>query len=449
MPDSSALKQAGHFELLSFKVTNFERTKTVDITRLIHMFNIDESMSAGSVRGTAMVYDALNILSEFPLVGEETIEIVYTDFFDNKRQESYFLYAITDVSNDDENSGKIQRYKINFVSVSKFYSEDYSLMKTYRPNTTSSTISDYVKEVYEEYYERPLIEARLSIKPKPIVIESTDGPQSYVIPNYTPEQTMHFFARRGYNATSTTQLFRFFENRDKFYFVTNEYMANVAKNFIGTINQRLAAAANITPTTIPIFRLNYMPNLTADRQEMAMYNLIDINYGERVNTVSDMNSGAYKRNTYEIDLIHGVITPNQYDHLEVFNESNQKLIHSKRFVDQYVTKESEKFVIKDYAAPGATRGRDLRLDQHYSTLYNYKKPNLYHYRKNQIEATIYGRNNIVAGSIIDLEINSAKPDVVVLDKEKSGRYIVESVSNVFFENTYRQKLVLSRGGIGT
>ncbi len=61
--------------------------------------------------------------------------------------------------------------------------------------------------------------------------------------------------------------------------------------------------------------------------------------------------------------------------------------------------------------------------------------------------TIFGRNNIFAGSVIDLDLNYAK-DVVKQDKEKSGRYIVESIENVFYENTYRQKVVISRSGIG-
>ena len=444
MADSSALKQAGHFELLSFKVTNFERTKTIDINRLIHTFNIDESMSTGSVRGSAMVYDAFNLLSEFPLLGEETIEIAYTDFYDNKRIETYFLYAITDVSNGDENSGNVQRYKINFVSPAKFYSEDNELKKTYKPNSVSSTISDYVKEVYEEYYERLMTESQL--KPKELVVEETQGPQSYVIPNYTPEQTMHFFSRRAMSSNSNTQLFRFFENREKYYFATNEYMNKIAKNFVGDglVDPGFGRKAGI----IPIFRLNYMPNVSADKQIIAMSEIISIDYGERVNTIDDISNGGYKRRTYEIDVINGSVIQYPYDHLTEFKEDKQKLIHTPNFVNKYMTKEGERFVVKDYSSTGATQGDMMRLDQQYPKLHNYKRSNLYHYRKNQIGVTIYGRNNIFAGSVIDIEINVAKTGVIALDKEKSGRYIVEAVSNVFFENTYRQKLTLSRGGIG-
>jgi hypothetical protein len=450
MINSAKLKQAGHFELLSFKVTNFERTKTIDINRLIHAFNIDESMSAGSVRGSAIVYDALNILAEFPLIGEETLEITYTDFYNNQRQEIYFLYAITDVGNDDESTGKIQKYKINFVSPGKFYSENFNIMKAYKPDSISSKISDYVKLVYDEYYKTPMKE--LQLKTKELVIEDTQGVQSYVIPNYTPEQTMHFFSRRAISPSSTTQFFRFFESREKYYFATNEYMDKISKNFVGVgdglIDPRLARDTKIKTGTIPIFRLNYMPDVGADKQIMAMSEIIDIEYGDRVNSVEDITVGAYKKKTTEIDIMNGAVVQYEYDHITEFKHPGQKLIHTQAFIDRHISAEDETFVVKDYHSTGATTGSSIRNNQYYPTLYNYKRANLYHYRRNQIAVTINGRNNIFAGSMIDLEINAIKTNTVDLDKEKSGRYIVESISSVFFENTFRQKLVLSRSGIG-
>jgi hypothetical protein len=66
---------------------------------------------------------------------------------------------------------------------------------------------------------------------------------------------------------------------------------------------------------------------------------------------------------------------------------------------------------------------------------------------------IYGRNTLFAGDIIELNLtklvntningNATEPDI-----ERSGRYIIESVENVFEGNTYKQKLIISRGGIG-
>lgn len=447
---NSTLKQAGHFSLKSFRIINFKRTKNLDINRLIHTFNIYESMNTGSIRGSATVYDAIDVLSGFPLVGEELVEITYSDFFDVLRTDVFFLYAITDVSNPDENSGKIQSYKIHFVSPSKFYSENFTIMKSYRPVGAVSKISDYVEQVYEEYYRRPLVEAGL--KPKSIIVEETTGIQQYTIPRYSPEQTMHFFSRRAQNPASNTQLYRFFENRDKHYFVSNDYLLKEGKNFTGygngLVDPKLAAAAGLSSNPVPIFRRNYLPDLGADRQPRVMYEIISIDYGERVNTIEDMNEGAYRRVTNEIDILNGAIIQYPYEHLEEFNESDQKLIHTEEFVNSLMTKDDVRFVIKDYATTGANSGKSIRYDQYYPKIHNSKRSNSYHYNKNRVMMTIYGRNTIFAGSIIDLDLNIAKSNVIEKDKEKSGRYIVEAVDNIFFENTYRQKLTLSRGGIG-
>lgn len=446
---NSSLRQAGHYALKSFKITNFKRTKTIDFSRLIHTWSITESMSAGSVRGNAVVYDALNLLAEFPLLGEELVDIVYSDFFDIERRETFFLYAISNVQNPDENSGKIQRYTLNFVSPAKFYTENTYMMKTYKPVGSSSRVSDYVKELYDEYYKR--LTEQNGLKVKDIVVEETQGAQSLVIPNMTPEQAMHFFSRKAYSSASNTQMFRFFENRDKYYFVSNDYMLKAGKNFTGygegLVDPGLAKAANMSSNPVPIFRRNYMPDLSADRQIQAMYDIIAIDFGERVNTIEDINSGAYKRKAVEIDILNGAIIQYPYDHLTEFDEKGQSLIHNREFVDTYMTKEDIRFIVKDYATTGANSGKNTRYDTFYQQLHNEKRSNAYHYTKNKINMTIFGRNNIFAGSVIDLDLNYAK-DVVKQDKEKSGRYIVESIENVFYENTYRQKLVISRSGIG-
>jgi hypothetical protein len=61
-------------------------------------------------------------------------------------------------------------------------------------------ISDYVEETYKEYFKTPVDRSNKKIKTKEIVVEKTDGVQKYVIPNYSPEETMNFF--------STTRIYK-------------------------------------------------------------------------------------------------------------------------------------------------------------------------------------------------------------------------------------------------
>ena len=449
----SELKQAGHYALKSFKIVPQTGNPVVDIKMLIHKFNIVESMSSGNVRGSAVVYDANDLITKMPIRAEEYIEISYTDYFDQEITETYFLYSITDVGYAKEDSPDMIKYTLNFVSLGKLFSENFRVAKTYRQTPTSSTISDYVKELFDEYFVKPVAAAG---KPtKQIEVTPTVGQQSYVIPRMTPEQAMHFFSRKAYTSdqANKSQSFRFFETREKYYFATNEYMEKVvATGGIGdaAMDSSIAMRIGKRGKTIPIFTRNYATDRTADAQNAAMSRILALDFGIKTDTIGDINSGAYYRNAYEVDMINGTLNKIEYNHFE-FNSGELKFPHKQTFVEQYINKPKERFIVKDYASAGAPTGSHVPPDRNYSALHNVKTSYFYHYDKNKVSATIYGRNTIFAGSVITLELSKHSADATdqfQRDEERSGDYIVESVENLFSENIYTQKLVLSRSGIG-
>lgn len=457
---ANELKQSGHYKLESFKIKSFDRQREVDIKFLIHTFNIVESMSAGSVRGSAVVYDSNDLINTLPLKSEEIVEITYSDFFDEVRTDQFFLYSITDVSYARENSQAIVKYTINFVSIPKLLTENERVAKAYKydPVTSRSLISDYANTVYDEYYSRPLRE--IGLTPKEIIVEPTTGDQALVVTRMTPEQTMHFFSRKAYSQNSRTQSFRFFETRDKYFFVTNDYMteyyAKGGIGYLGNSNYGLispseAASVGLKPKTIRRFGRNYALDKSPERQLAAMYELIEIDFGTRNDTIDDINRGAYKKASYEIDLINGTFQKIAYDHAEEYEDETLVLPHNKPFINERITKERERFIIKDYASTGAATGTEVGSNKFYPELHNKKTTYFYHYEKNSIRAKIYGRNDLFAGDVIELDLISQADGSGKNEKdiERSGLYLIESIENNFYENTYTQKLVLSRSGIGS
>ncbi len=450
----SELKQSGHYTLESFKIIKGDKSNEADIRMLIHTFNIVESMSGGAVRGSAVVYDSNDLINTFPLKSEEFIEITYSDFYDEVRTEQFFLYSITDVSYAKQGSQAIVKYTINFVSVAKLFSENNRVAKVFKndPATGKSLISDFVNTAYTDYYSQPIEEA--GFKPKEIVIETTTGPQQLVIPRMTPEQTMHFFARKAYSQNSKSQSFRFFETREKFFFATNEYMAEFygkgGVSYTTGVDPRLADAAGMKAKTIPIYRRNYATDRSPERQEAAMRELIELDFGIRNDTIDDINRGAYKKASYEVDLINGTIQKFAFDLVTDYDESGLALPHDTDFVNSRVNKERETFIIKDYASVGSAGGTEVLPNRFYPELYNKKTTYFYHYDKNKVRAKIYGNNKLFAGDIIELDlVSQAKGDgSQERDVERSGVYIIESIENSFYENIYTQKLILSRSGVG-
>lgn len=448
-------RQAGHYGLKKFVLRRFgESGSGLDLRLIVHTFNIVESMSNGAIRGSAVVYDSQDIIKNLPLRGEEYLEIQYEDYFGRTHTDHMFVYSISDVKYANEKSQAILRYVINFVSAGRFFSETFKVRKAYRQNALNSgIISGYVNEVYEEYFRNPLSGYVYPITPKQIEIESTTGQTHYVIPSLSPEQTMHFFARRAYNEYRNTQTFRFFEARDKYYFATNEYMSTVGVDIVGNsygqVDPSLATAVGIEEASVPIFRMNYLPDISPDRQNSIMYELINIHYGTKVDTIEDINFGGYRRRAWEIDLLNGAVNSIDYNHYADFQSNDLQLPHTQAFIDNRMTRFRETYIPKDYASLGAQDGLNLRPNQNYPEIYNRKGSYFYHHDRNKITAKIYGRNSIFAGSVISLELfeHSASGDLSK-DNERSGYYLVESVNNIFFESVYTQELVLTRNGIG-
>jgi hypothetical protein len=442
------IKQAGSYELKSAKLKSYDGSKQLDVKNLIVGFEIVESMSTTSVRGSTTVFDGSNILETFPLNGEESIEFTYVDYFGIERVDTFMVYSINNIKYPDPNNQAILQYTLNFVSPGKLLASKEYIMRSYK----NGVISDYVKDIYNQYYKEAVTANKL--KAKELVIESTDGQQTLVVPNLSPEEAIIFFSRRAYNSASKTQTYRFFENRDKYYFSTVEYVEDANKNFVGfgsgLVDPKLARAAKI-PTTggaVPVFSKSYKPGIGPERQDELMYEIIDINVRTKVNTVEDLNYPGYKKAIYEIDVLNGTSTRKEYDHAAEFTKAGVKLPHSNEYIQDMLQNEHVQFVFKDYSSVGGVTGPNIRDDQFYSELYTKKPAYFYHYAQNTMSLTIYGRNTIFAGSLVDIQLLERVPGSTKFDKEKSGRYIVESVSNNFVDKKYTQTLTLTRYGVG-
>lgn len=448
---SEALKEAGRFELVHFRIFSYDHSKQFELKDIIHSFEIHESMKRGSIRGFAKMYDSVGLLQDFPLRGEEFIEIKYKDFYENELTEKMFLYAISDVKQPVPSNPSRWEYTIHFVSRPKIYQEKELIRRTYSgaagARMVGNFVHEFVKDVYEEFLG-PGIDGLFRNSPfalnapKNIHIQNTDGKHKYVIPNYTPEQTMQFFARHAYSADprlAFSQTFRFFENRHDYVFGTNEYCQQVPYNF------------NNMPAEQFTFKQNFQPEQTPEGQQRLQTSILDIDYGEAVNTIQDINSGGYFRRTFEVDINYNIIDITQYSYVNNFNSNNprQRLYHTPQFVQERVERPRDRWVIRDYNTEGTNSGPEVRSNTFYPEIYNRKPTHFYHTDKNRVNITVYGNNRIVAGSTINIKLlKHTSEDQDILDAERSGAYLVESIENVFFENSYVQKLTVTRNGVG-
>ena len=441
------LNQPGSYTLKTFKLWSQDLTYSVDMMMSMHRFEITESMSNGSLRGSALIVDSNGILDSFAdgagISGQELLEIVYEDYYSLERTELYCVYAVDSINYGDEKKSGFLAYTIYFTSPHKFYSEDYRVQRAY----TGSTISTYVKDLYGEYMRDKIPENIVKKFPfvdKLLSVEDTSNGRHIVVPKMNPEGSMHLFSRNAWTDTNplgegeSSQTFRFFEARDKFFFATIEHMRSLTKSPLATgTGNKLEPERGILK-----FYRNYAASVTPEAGAAAMNYILNVNFGTRVNTIDYIVNGAYKRRTYEFDIATMNVNDYLYDYTTQNNDETLAPVHSETFIADHMKKEKEIFVFNAVDNSGS--------DIHYRELYTTKPMYFMNQNNNMINATIYGRNDLFAGSTVDITflkpVNAYKNSPTI-DEERSGLYFVEAAQSIFDGNVYTQALTLTRGGV--
>ena len=434
---SSEKRLAGTYELISFKISSFPKEgKEIEMKPVIHTWNITESMVKGNIRGTAKIFDATGVFYNFPLRGQERLKIVYKDFFDNEREEDLFIYTIEDIAPVANNDDSVLEYVIHFCSYGKFWSDRYDIRRCIAEGTEGSRryirVDEQVQVLFDDYYKSEDTGTK-----KDITIHETDGEQAIVIPNYKPEEAMHLLARRSYSATYPSNMYRFFENRDGYYFINTERWIEEYPEDPDLMPKYMYTRSIVDQT----------PQGESDKMNI----MINMSFGGFVNTLDRMNNGGYYRKVSEIDLQTRTINQFSYDHKDEFKDFNWpdmssdiQLRNTDDMIEEHLNKELETFVIKDYAEETGSTPYGLRPSPFYGEIYNNKLAMMKEYKDSRITATIFGNNNVVAGTIMEIDIPMFKPASEV-DKRLSGFYIVETVVNEFIEDTFYQNLTLIKG----
>ena len=430
-------KPAGTYELLQFKLTPIAGdapSEGVDLRNIVHTWSLNESITSGHIRGSAKVYDSKGVFYEFPIRGQERLQIVYKDFKGTELTEELFIYSVTDVkpaSNTDDNT---LEYVLHFVSWGKFFSERFSIRRCIAEGTggtrTYLPISDQVEIVFRDYYFKDGQGTQ-----KEIEIHETDGESKLIIPNMTPEEAMHLMSRNGYSAQFQSNMFRFFESREKYWFANVEELVTFAEP-----SQRF-------------FYSSGMIDDTPEGQLVKLQQIISLDLGTPVDTFRQLKGGAYFRNVEELDFQTRTINRFEYNHLDEFKNftypdvsGNLKLMHTDDMINDHLNNPTTTYVIKDYADADLPNATAIRPRTYYGEIYNNKGAALENYGATRIRIQIFGTNEVFAGNVIAIDI----PKIKVNNEEdfsRSGNYLVESVENVFFENTYMQNLTLVKGAL--
>lgn len=408
----------GYYKLVNATITTYSG-KDIDIVNLIPRFSIEESLENDCMRGTATVYDNVGLLERVPLRGEERFRIVVEDPFGLQKTFRMFIYKVSNVTIKNTNDGTT--YDIFFMSESRMFASARRIVKSY-----NVPISQIVQNIYENYYTTNT----------PLFVEDTEGIFKCLIPNYTPIQAMYFLSSRSYSTQSASCSFRFFENNEGYYFVSDEYLV---KNGNETNN-------------IKEFTFSDQIDKSGLEFLQQMQNLITLDNTDRTNTLKDLYSGGYTSNVIEIDLLKKKVTDRRYvykderkNYFKLNNVTLQRDEHSDQFIEDFFNSENErKFLLfKDYQSLGDIPGA-LRSEQFLPEIVSNKLAYRHHLNGNRVSCRIYGRLDLKAGDIVNLKVPefTAITNKSTLNNQLSGNYLVQSLVHTFNLDKYEIMMTL-------
>lgn len=419
----SEFERAGRYKLVTFEIENQSGTKKADIKNVIHTFTVIESMDANSVRGSAQIYDTTGLLYNFPLVGEERIRIVTKDFYGFEREDLMISYAITDMRPPSENNDDILEFTLHFVSRDAF-----SSTKRFVKKSMSGLVSTMAASIFDEFY---------SAADKEFRIETTTGHQNIIVPNMRPDDALNFLSRRAYSDVDQSSYIRFFENRDRFNFISPGF------------NFREHPRDSLT------YRYVSHPDNTPEGQLSLMTQLISIDYGIAADTAGALVNGKYNSDVLELDILNKRFKHNQFKYLDEYDRYSNpggdavKTRNTKKYMEEMSTDNSTTVILRDYGDTDLSPFPQLKAETYNSKSYAHKLAYDYHYRANMISCSIHGRNDLVAGDyiILDLYKFMKVSNSVEKDDVWSGHYVINSIENVYHENLYTQNLTITKAGV--
>lgn len=420
----------GYYKLIAAYMSPYGSTERVDISAIIHKIVIEESIENDSIRGYVSVGDGVGLLETLPLRGEERLFIEVEDILKNKKIFDLFVYKVENVVTKEAND--VLFYDMVFVSYMRWNAGTRKIIESF-----DRSIRDTAEQIFKSYY---------SPFTKEFKTDTTDGDFACVIPNYSPPQALKFLANRAYNSNSPSCSFRFFENSEAFYFVPDEWL--IAEAVITDNIKEFTFVPYSNPMDISTTN-----NKTSFDLEAQMRNLIELNNTDRINTIADLTSGAYKNNPIVIDFVNKTVTNNRYSYQDSktefasFNAGNKNIedTHGDEFINRIFTDENEKryLVFKDYQSLGDLP-TSIRSEQYIPKIISRRTAYRYLLYRNTIYVKAHGRLDLKAGDVIRLKIPEISPGENKGESKLSGNYLVHDCTHTFDKEVYEVSMMLTK-----
>ena len=187
-------------------------TGTFDLTDNFIELSVYENIFQPALTAHIIISDSFNFPAKLPIVGEETLDIIFSLEGVDDDDASIFLppMHVNDISSRFMTKPKSQQYSLELVSEQFMNNAHSTISKSYRGKTVQQIVQDIYSSHLDDEHKNS----------NGILIESTDGIENIIIPNLHPHDAIRWLSQRTRATDSNAINFIYFETMSGSRFVS-------------------------------------------------------------------------------------------------------------------------------------------------------------------------------------------------------------------------------------
>lgn len=409
----------GDIKILGIRLTNYDKSAISDIRGQVISMSIYEDMEQPSVYAEIILKDGVNLVKDFPIIGEEDLDISYiTPGRDKPSLFKLRVYTVTGGSVDPSNQSSV--YVIKAVSYEHIVNSINLTERSFK-DTVTNIVTNIVKTDIETN--------------KSIFVEETRGIVPYTVPRMAPFQAIDLLRQRAIAKRPSGGVFVFFENQYGLNFTSIEKLIEDGKPLVGSKIFTHAPQTNADPA----------------RQTYSWRNIIQMEQLSKFDTVEKLSNGYYKNAIQSYDMLTKSFDITQFkisEHADKFtySDKNATIPNTDSFLKTAMSgSPTYMFTPKD-----SSKGNDFIPD-----LMGYRQTFVLLFNQIVIRCMVYGDNYLSVGDLVQLDLpdTTGTTNSKTSDSRYSGKYLITKLRHiiVYEENKFKHQIVFdcNRTGVGT
>lgn len=393
--------EPGDINITSIKLGKIDRPVEIDLSAQLIAMSIYEDMFEPSMILEVTLLDSVNLVQDFPIVGEEIISLSYhTPGRDNPTKIGFLVYSVDNTASSP--NSKASTYTIRAVTPLHFFNAGVKITKSYK-----DTIEEMVKDIVK------ICAGESSVKTVKINTEKTKGLVPITVPSLNPFEAIDFIKQKAISAEYPSGgSFVFYENQFGYQFRSIEGILTDGKKNI--------ASKSFT----------YAPDTKSDpsREQFAFRNILNYEHVGKFNSIEKINDGVVSNVVESFDVLSKGLDVTEFKLAEkaktfTTTESKSKLPNTPAFIEKYTSRASKNFFMSKDSSKGVDFVDDFTGSKHsYLQLLG----------QNATRVLINGDNYMAAGDLIELNLPevSGTTEVKTKDRLNSGNYLVTRLRHI-------------------